>query len=48
MEKKLASQLEVGLRSVQLDLSYLRNNGFIKKVDTLCVDSFKEVLQDAF
>lgn len=27
----IASQLEVGLRSVQLDLSYLRNNGFIKK-----------------
>lgn len=27
----IASQLEVGLRSFQLDLSYLRNNGFIKK-----------------
>lgn len=27
----IASQLEVCLRSVQLDLSYLRNNGFIKK-----------------
>ena len=27
----IASQLGLGLRSVQSDLSYLRNNGFIKK-----------------